>query len=1447
MPPQLTGKLTAWLLRERYAMTKEKVIWTALPRGWNDDQLLRLSVFVSPRLSNADASATIRKLGEFPAFGNWPNRLAEIKFRVEFDSGDVVQGFPEAPADSELWSHLFPPDTPVRPYSFKDHATRNIHVFPTREIHQYLQQIYGELGGAGTDLPSIDDPSGPLTGFTPLQDIPNWITDSQSYYGELVRAQEKGKCTGRVVSENVADPGLPYAQQAAQNNFFQAYRFYSRPGSNRPDFPDDYVEPSPDVPEFDFHQMVAQIADHPEVLRRLGLVVDLVVDLPEPLAQLPAVGVVRVVPEGALPEFPPTTPGTRYDLDERWWGAKPLDDFRMWRGLLRLDPEFFELFQVDVDGAAMQVVGFANTLGRLRHPQRRGPDTPSEAAAPALRSAGLALARTNRGGQLFDDLLDQRDKNTLIEGGLPVVLHAEDLVRGYRVDIFDQAAEDGPSWFSLHQRVTTHEVKDPQGVSPNLELEITDEGYLKATSASSERVDHPSASDDLYLHETVFGWEGWSLSAPRPGKRIVEPGEGDDGSTIERYDPEADNPYSLVSRVAVAQGTLPRLRIGHTYRLRARTVDLAGNSRAFSREDLEPKEQHLASEAEKYLRFEPVTSPTVLRRHLDTEGESLEHLVVRSNFDTSASDYAVSPEVVDALNEAGVLHTYAEDAQRHLAPPKTSQVMAEQHSRFEDAFGGNLAQITAALRVALREEGTFLDENIIDLVTGQKTIPQTPIELFPPSTSLPANRGDGLPGGAYAYYPDESVLLPYLPDPLSIGVSLTGYDFTGVEMFHEVAKFPGEWPTLAPYRIRLSEGPLGVVFSDGILEVSLPKAEVIRARLSSIFPDNRLEDLGIWHWIPKKFKTEALKKAILQGRHWILTPFRWLTFTHAVQQPLMIPDMSQVSSTRSLGSTYAEFNGPLANHAKSTGRLDVFASWTEDVDLLTDDLPRMRALGTEVHHQAHAFGFDIEPGEDLAQVTRTSPSERESRHEFGDTKYRRILYHSVATTRFREFLPAPIANDLSRIQRVEPATDPEGNEFAHLVHHIPSSARPVAPDVQYVLPTFRWERNDDGNHRQHIRRGKAVRVWLSRPWFSSGDGEQLAIVLEPGVKLPPGWHRLAKHLELSVAELAIRPARVSLQPLLQEVEGVVEGVVDKDEMATRSASEEIIMRAEDVSIRGRSRLVETITAITQPPSPKEAHRMLRPYVTNWGSDPVWKSSKPEAPPTVAAFPRHVGYASGLTLEELPTSVKVVAAAHEVFFDPARKLWYCDIEIDPGDTYFPFVRLALARYQPHSVPNAHLSRVVMTDFIQLAPDRRTELTLSDGTAAVTVKGYAGRNIVQDTEGLIFQRIDFQTSDPGKPNTKVRAVLERRVPGIAGDLGWERVGNEITLNPSTAGYFVTWTGSLNLPDEAIGGGDYRILVTEVETHLRDLKPDDPGMSTTPYDFVRERVVFADIFEL
>ena len=80
---------------------------------------------------------------------------------------------------------------------------------------------------------------------------------------------------------------------------------------------------------------------------------------------------------------------------------------------------------------------------------------------------------------------------------------------------------------------------------------------------------------------------------------------------------------------------------------------------------------------------------------------------------------------------------------------------------------------------------------------------------------------------------------------------------------------------------------------------------------------------------------------------------------------------------------------------------------------------------------------------------------------------------------------------------------------------------------------------------------------------------------------------------------------------------------------------------------------------------------------------------------------------------------VDVAPHDVFYDADRQLWYCDIQISAGAAYFPFIRLALARYQPVSSPGAHLSNVVLSDIVALTADRWLNVTPAQGDRRVRV--------------------------------------------------------------------------------------------------------------------------------
>jgi hypothetical protein len=64
--------------------------------------------------------------------------------------------------------------------------------------------------------------------------------------------------------------------------------------------------------------------------------------------------------------------------------------------------------------------------------------------------------------------------------------------------------------------------------------------------------------------------------------------------------------------------------------------------------------------------------------------------------------------------------------------------------------------------------------------------------------------------------------------------------------------------------------------------------------------------------------------------------------------------------------------------------------------------------------------------------------------------------------------------------------------------NVKSTARPAAPAVRYVVPTFSWSSSSSARGVTSTRVGGGLRVYLERPWWSSGQDEQLAVICPNG-------------------------------------------------------------------------------------------------------------------------------------------------------------------------------------------------------------------------------------------------------------------------------------------------------------------------------------------------------------
>lgn len=1227
----------------------QSIVWTTLPYGRvrlpGGEAALRVSVFVSPRLTPG-AQEVLKPFTQFLA---WPEVAAALKFKLVFDGGPSGGLTPlpgDDPLDPELWRRLFDAETFVRGHTFTDLKDEPIRSFPAADVHHYVQEIYGQTAEKhGAEFPGYGD-----NADTPLTRLKR---DLGSLSDPAIKAR-LGKLLDETLRKTKVLPPSPSRGSGftspAQYGFFQAQRFYSRPkpaGANGyRETPDpDFVPVAIAQPKFDFHQALAALADYPRLLRRLGLVLDLawIEDAP-----VPPQGRVRIEVEWGGPLPPPAWHVT----DQPPWTAYALtaEDFRaraagglaaeLTRGQLDLrevrderpnpdKPAAYAIAQLDVDGSALKTLNTAGTLVRMERGEVANYRTPRQSDLPALRTASLALYRRNRAIAMHAQLVRAAQTQAQFVGPTRPDFFAEDLLRGYRVDVWDDGSQE---WHSLCLRQGEYRFSR----RGELELELRDEGYVKSASASRGEDGTPR---DLYVHERLAGFDGWSLVAARPGRTIDR-----DPTQTEPVVPAEDaaTEFGIATRFRVPAGSLPRLRYGRRYRLRVRVVDLAGNS-------VEPDRagEDSASQPFLFCRYEPVPSPTLLLRARVTEGESLEHLVIRSDYDRTAVAYAADPAVAavleavrDRLELTGADrdgYAYRAENERHVAPAKISQLEAETHGRFDDTIGpGN--DHAKGRRLALRESATFLSTTMVNLATGaEEPIPGLDLDTVPPvgkaRTDLnDPNRkpGDPLQEGEQVLHREGQLTVPYLPDPFAAGVALVGLPGVAAgELF--AVWFDGPWPEVRPFRLRLVEraGVLSQctqVFADAgapqwdeakrVLTVFQPKGVATEVRYSSLLPaEEAAQQLGLWKSLDQRGALSAeMRKTILTGRHWMFTPWRTLTLVHAVQHPLCPPTILAFEPSRNLGDTFTNLRGKWHLSIKSTAKVDVLAGWSEPLD------DPARSTWQLLERSGHAAEMKMSPAyaDELEVPPPANPFVQRIRlplrHEFGDTKHRVVRYRLKGTTRFREYFPVELTHEDAAITRV-------GAEFTVSV---PSSARPAVPRPLYVLPTFRWEETVlPNNGLIRTRRGKGLRVYLERPWWSSGESERLGVVFKLG------------------------------------------------------------------------------------PIPMDSP--LKPFVTQWGLDPVFDSAAPVAGPTLAAFPLATDTRSNVSLEEIGNNQDIFSVAgHTVEFDPERKLWFADIVVQAGSSYFPFVRLALARFQPFSIEDCHLSRVVLTDFVQLVPDRTLDV-------------------------------------------------------------------------------------------------------------------------------------------
>jgi hypothetical protein len=680
---------------------------------------------------------------------------------------------------------------------------------------------------------------------------------------------------------------------------------------------------------------------------------------------------------------------------------------------------------------------------------------------------------------------------------------------------------------------------------------------------------------------------------------------------------------------------------------------------------------------------------------------------------------------VDALVINGNYDTPStEERQRHLVPAEMGQLTAEQHGLFDVPVSStNPGGIDKrAYQEIIRRDKATLDD---------------------------LGKVDAGGWGQVRYFDQGVIEVPYLPDVLARGFALRG--LPGLEpdkVF--LVDAGGNWPVRKGFRIKLINGTGAPAWNSAtrVLAVRMPPGKTAEVACSHRIDAADLDLMGVWEWFvssglePSGRSTADLRKLATEGQLWQITPNRTLTLVHAVRQPMAPPRFSKPIAVRKPGETAAKIVDVLTFDPDSTASVDVRADWTQPVDELSEPRPR------EVRAGAHVKSL---PGANFTEVNRLRLGDTQ---EFHDTKYRRVEYSASASSKFVEYFAQRILTTLrgttplvlaaggvasgtvtltdptgerhytqdriavggsagdyivdtaaGSVARTGESTIPNGGSVTRssseiqqpVVVDVRSSARPATPDIAYLIPTFGWERSDAPSRIDSTRRGNGLRVYLRRPWYSSGAGEMLGVVLFEGNGTMPA--------------------------------------------------------------------------------------NLTQYVTQRGQDPLFASSRTLRTPGHREFPLAVNPKPGYRLAESALvdglTSTVAVAPHPVVYDESRQMWFCDITMAQDSAYNPFLRLALARFQPMSLAGVEISPVVLANFAQLSPDRTLSTVFDPADPALARVTVAGTG--------------YQAASGTQAAVKV-LVQVAAGPQPIGTVGW-RTASETELSGSFAGG--QWSGEVRLP--------------------------------------------------
>jgi hypothetical protein len=382
-----------------------------------------------------------------------------------------------------------------------------------------------------------------------------------------------------------------------------------------------------------------------------------------------------------------------------------------------------------------------------------------------------------------------------------------------------------------------------------------------------------------------------------------------------------------------------------------------------------------------------------------------------------------------------------------------------------------------------------------------------------------------------------------------------------------------------------------------------------------------------------------------------------------------------------------------------------------------------------------------EPNKNIATAIEGRKARSLIADPINDSISRSLKLHLRATTRFDahflRVIPTPSKsveeiyypdenNDLSGKPYSATQLTQESDGKNGTVHvAIPATRRPSKPQIHSVLPTFRTVVSDEvpgaSNPKRTLKRISGLRILLDRPWFSSGEGERLGLILwPPKLEMGTSFENHVPRDALSDRDLRTKsPEQMDLTNFLDEDLGAGGKYVTRwgadpirlgQPVEFDPGSQDPLLREANGPV-GNFLFASSFADLSANTPFDRCYVPFERVPIAIESNGVGSAAKDQTSRSGVSVPGEILHAGLLTFTPA--------------FDAESEKWYVDLEFNNDDLkkwVEPFIRLGIVRYQENAHPDLRVSEPVVA-WAQIMPDRSVTVEMHGGDLCVNVNGPA----------------------------------------------------------------------------------------------------------------------------